>query len=192
VYHVDLRSGVHAARAFNLSAAELETRFLAPVRAGLVFNYEDRDWDPAETKVTVIEADRLRTDQIGMGRGWANAEKRGRDVTAEVLASPPAAVAPARPNGVDQLKERLIGRLSAGPVPLAQAVTMAGELGPGHRVSEQFAVAELAVWELLHQAEAGLEADDGLAGRDAWERLLLSADTWLAGRVQLVPPSVLA
>ncbi len=198
MYHVDLRSGVHGARAFNLSEDELESRFLVSFRAGRTFSYEDREWDPSETQLTVFEAGRLRPDQIGMGRGWANVQKRGTDVTTRLLGSAPPQTAatvaedsprsqpdPRRPPGIDRLQERLIGRLGAGPLELHAAVTMAAELLPGHRASEQLALAEQAVWEMLHRAGVGLEVDGRLALREEWERLLLTIDTWLAGRARL-------
>ncbi len=82
---------MHAARAFNLDGDQLERRFLAPFRAGRVFNYEDREWDPRDTQMAVFEGGHLRPDQMGLGRGWATVEKHGTDVTAQVMVNSPAA-----------------------------------------------------------------------------------------------------
>lgn len=161
VYHVDLRSGVHAARAFNLSGEELERRFAAPMRAGRTFSFEDREWEPKDTRMTVYEAEQLRPDQIGMGRGWQTVQKLGSDVTAQVLAAAvQTAAAPAGPSTHDPLRERLIGRLAAGPVTLPEIISIAAALDPDATMEEHAGASAQAIWELLRQGSAQLSASD--------------------------------
>jgi len=159
VYHVDLRSGVHAARAFNLAAGELEVRFLAPMRAGHPFKYEDLEWNPSETRMTVYEAERLRPDQIGLGRGWATVEKTGTDVTAQVRASAPlASTEPDASEEPNPLRDRLIGRLAAGPVTLPEIIAFAADLAPDAGMEAHAGASAQVIWELLRSGSVQLSA----------------------------------
>jgi hypothetical protein len=164
MYHVQLYTRLHQARVYNLEMEELQREFLDPMRGSGLFVYEGHEWEPRKTKLSVYEADRLRPDQISMGRGWANVMKIGKDVTLEVMAQRPA---PAPPAGsaaaVSQLKERLIGRLSAGPVTLQEIIVMAGGLMPESDAAEQLAASHRAAAELLHTGSAVLALPSTLA-----------------------------
>lgn len=170
------------ARAFNLSADELNGRFIAPLRAGQTIVYADREWLPAKTKVTIYEARELGPEEIGLDRGWGNVTRDGRDVTVEVLARTPVAAREPRAPEVDQMKERLLGRLAGGPVGLGEAVGLADDLLPDRRVSERLAVAELAVWELLHEQRVALidesEWEPYKLPPESWQPTLLDAAAW--------------
>ena len=170
--HVEMRFRFQTARAFNLGAEEVETRFLKPLRAGKVFEYEGKEWDPRKTKLKVYEAPELAAHQLGMGRGWQTVEKEGREVTATMLAGggsgvteAPEQTAGARPQAqrppvTDQLHERLIGRLSAGPVTLPEVIAIATDLMPESDVDERAAVSAQAIWELLREGNAQLSPSD--------------------------------
>jgi hypothetical protein len=178
VFHLELRQRPHVSRAFNLGERELRDRFLLPLASGRPLVYADREWEPRKTKVTVYEAPELRPDEIGMGRGWANVTRSGSDVTERLLAE--LRSGPDRPPALGPLKERMLDHLADGPLALADAVGMADDLLDGHRASERLAVAERAVWELLHEGALELLADRDSppVGRDAWEPLLLSWTAW--------------
>jgi hypothetical protein len=164
VYHVQLYTRLHQARVYNLSIEELQQQFLDPMRGPGLFVYEGHEYEPRKTKLAVYEADRLRPDQIAMGRGWPNVEKLGKDVTLEVLAQRPAPGPVAgTPAALAQLKERLIGRLSAGPVTLQEIIAMAGDLMPGSDADEQVAASHRAASELLHSGSALLAPPSTLA-----------------------------
>jgi hypothetical protein len=167
VLHVEMRFRFQTARAFNLGAEEVETRFLKPLRAGKLFEYEGREWDPRKTKLKVYEAPEMAAHQLGMGRGWQTVEKEGREVTQAMLASGgsgvtqgPRQTAGARPPVTDQLHERLIGRLSAGPVTLPEVIAIATDLMPESDVDERSAVSAQAIWELLREGNAQLSPSD--------------------------------
>jgi hypothetical protein len=179
VYHVQIREGVHAVRAFNLTADQVRGRFIAPLTGSELFTVEDHEFDPRKTRLTILDGRELRPDQISMGRGWPNAEKYSTDVTVEMLEQPQPAQVLARPQATDQLKERLIGRLSAGEITLLEIVELAATLTPGQRVSEQVAISELAVWELLHQETAELQQDGDVLSSDDWQQTLLALGSWL-------------
>lgn len=169
---------MHVARAFNVGDADLHTQFLAPLRGGEPFRFQDREWEPRKTRLLVFEAPELRPDQIAMGRGWGTVEKLGKEVTAEVVSGRQAVASPARPAAVDPLKQQLIDQVSAGALPLCDVVVMAAALAPGRRASEQLAAAEMAVWELLHQGQAGLQSGEATVTQDRWQQLLLDTRAW--------------
>lgn len=164
MYHVQLYTRLHQARVYNLSLDELQREFLDPMRSPGLFVYEGHEWEPRKTKLSVYEAERLRPDQIAMGRGWTNLKKIGKDVTLEVMAQ---RAAPAPPAGsavaAAQLKERLIGRLSAGPVTLQEIISMAGDLMPESDAAEQLAASHRVAAELLHSGGACLAPPSALA-----------------------------
>lgn len=176
MFHVELRQRPHVARAFNLPAEELQRQFVGPLRAGRTISYADREWTAGKTRLTIFEGRELGPEEIGLGRGWGNARRHGTDVTARMLSATPARGE--RPKEVDRLKERLLGRLSAGPIPLAGVVALADDLPPGARASHRLGLAELAVWELLHQGAAELHGAAGAIDSGEWERTLLGWAAW--------------
>jgi hypothetical protein len=158
VFHVQLYTRLHQARVYNLDENELQRQFLDPMRSPGIFVYEGHEWEPRKTQLSVYETDdRLRPDQIAMGRGWSNVEKIGNDVTMEALARRPApGPSPGSSVAVALLKERLIGRLSAGAVTLQEIMAMAADLMPESDVNEQVAASHRAASELLHTGSACL------------------------------------
>jgi hypothetical protein len=178
VYHLELKQRSHTTRAFNLSEELLRARFLAPLAAGQTIVYDDHEWEPQHTTMIVLEGPKLALNAIGMGRGWANARRSGTDVTERMLAS--ARGETARPDGLDRLKERLLGHLGASAVTLDRVVAIAVEAVPGLRASESLALAELAVWELLHEGAGQLEsaAEGTVVEQESWQPSLLRWEAW--------------
>jgi len=170
------------ARAFNLSADELTRRFLAPLVNGRELIYEDREWTARKTTVTVYEGPELPIEQMGMGRGWGNVQRSGTDVTERVLQH--AREQTARHPALDRLQERLAGRLSVGAIPIADVIGLADDL-MGGRLSERLAVAELAVWEMLHHGRASLLEDGVTVEPERWQEVLLQSDSWLGEAVRI-------
>lgn len=163
VFHVELRQFPHVARAFNLTRDEMEARFAAPWRAGRPVELEDRRWDPDRARLTVYEGRALATDEIGLGRGWANATRTGRDATAELLAEP---------SPVDAFVAELPDRES-----LPNLIARASARYPQARVSERVALVEQAVWRLLHHG-ARLTRAGAPVARDQWPAVLLAWEAW--------------
>lgn len=176
MFHLELRQGRNVARAFNLTGEELHSRFLAPHLAGRIVVHQDHEFEPRKTKLTVVEGPELDPGSMGMGRGWANATKAGSDVTDRMIAA--ARAASARPAGLDELKQRLAGRLDAGPVGLDRIVALADDLLPGHRASARLSLAELAVWELLHEGSTTLQRDGAPVDQPDWQAELLRWPAW--------------
>jgi hypothetical protein len=188
VFHVQLRQFPHSARAYNLSRAELEQRFTRPWASGLQVTTDDRQWLPRKARLTIYESSRpLRPDEIAIGRGWGNVEREGADVTErELAAMRPATAAAARPAGepppaLAAVKEELVSLTGVAPIPVSRAVSLARVAAPGARASERLAIAEQAVWELLHERRVGLAragARQQALAAEEWEPLLLSWTTW--------------
>ena len=122
MYHLELRQFPHAARAFNLDRATLDTRFLKPFVAGEPIKYEDRTWPPEKTRVTVLEGPPLEQAELGLGRGWGNATKHGEDVTKQVLSEIDRG-ADARPE-VELLKDA-IAEVAEVPITFPDAIALA-------------------------------------------------------------------
>lgn len=174
MFHVELKQRPHTTRAFNLTEEELQRTFLRPLRAGQTVSYAEREWEPGKTRLTIYEGRALGPEEIGLGRGWQNVMRTGSEVTERLLQAPPAAQAE-RPDTVDRLKERMFGRLTAGPQTLSEVVEMSDALLPGARPSQRLNVAELAVWELLHEGTIELI---GAPGPEEWAATLLGWEAW--------------
>jgi hypothetical protein len=175
VYHLELRQFPHAARAFNLDRATLDTRFLKPFVAGEPIEYEDRRWPPEKTRVTVLEGPALDSTELGIGRGWGNATRVGEDVTKQVLAEIDRG-ADARPE-VESLKDA-VAEVSRVPITFPDVIALAAAKQPLWRASEQLSLAEQAVWELLHQGRVEMRESDEAIDRERWQPIVLRWSTW--------------
>lgn len=164
MFHAELRMGMHVVRRFNLGDAELWHGFLEPLLAGEEFSVEGHEFTPRETQLTVYEGAVLRTDQLALGRGWQNAERTAKDVTARVLAAARehARARVAAPFAGDErgqrerLRERLLGRLSAGPTAAPDILALAGELLPDGSPAACRELSAQVVWQLLVSGVAEL------------------------------------
>lgn len=188
MFHVQLRQSVNVSREFNLTEDDLRQRVLAPWSAGAVVQSGERKWAPERAKLTIYEGPELRPDEIGMGRGWGNVTKHGTDVTARLLADAGRAqeATPMPPPTIelDHCKQEIVRRARSGGLSLADCILLAGSLHFGARVSERLALAEQAVWELLHAHEVVLDGD-GVgpdAGPGEWQRVLLDWEAWSGAR----------
>jgi hypothetical protein len=161
MFHVEMRAGMQVVRGFNLSNERLWVDYLAPLLADQDFTVQGHDFTPRKTRLSVYEGPELRPDQIGMGRGWQNVERSATDVTERVLAEARKHVAARQTTAAptpawDVLRERLVGRLSAGPVTFEEVVAMASDLMPESSAGEQLAAAERAALEALRVGAAQL------------------------------------
>ena len=97
-FHLEVSRSLNRARLFNLDEAGL-SRVLAPWAQGQPVEIGEREWDPGESELTVLDGPVLEPPDLAMGQGWNNAAKVSRDVSREVLeraradASQPYAVA---------------------------------------------------------------------------------------------------
>ena len=84
-FHVEVRSGLRHARAFNLSGEEVRRALLDPWLSRRVVELGDRKWNPEESEMRVLEGPELSNPELSFGQGWANAERSSQDVTARVI-----------------------------------------------------------------------------------------------------------
>jgi hypothetical protein len=84
-YHVEIRRGRRWAREFNLSEATLRESVLDPWVRGRPVSLGDREWQPAECDLRVLEGPELSSPDLAFGRGWGAAERSGRDVARELI-----------------------------------------------------------------------------------------------------------
>jgi hypothetical protein len=179
VFHVELRRFPHVARAFNLQEGELRVRVVLPWVRGVPVELDDRRFTPDRARLTIYEAPEIAAAERGLGRGWSSVTRVGDDVTGRVLDAA-RKLLPYAP----ELKRKLLA--ASQPLLLGEAVSLAGAVG---RPSERLAVAEQAVWELLHERRLALVRAGTRVPPEEWESVLLRWETWADPAVQLVVAS---
>jgi len=176
MFHVELRHFPRVARAFNLGREELDARILIPWVTGTAVEMDDRRWAPERAKLAIYEGRALASDELGMGRGWSNAGRSGEQVTERLLAETKQRVK--APPALVELKRELLARCGRARLGLREIVALAETEQPSLRASERLALAEQAVWELLHAGQLRLLRDGAPLGNEDWQPALLSWGSW--------------
>ncbi len=83
-FHVEVRSPLHHARVFNIGDAELQ-QILKPWIAGQIFEFGEQEWEPRESKLTILEGKTLKGPDLAFGQGWSNASRSAEDVTQRMV-----------------------------------------------------------------------------------------------------------
>ncbi len=95
-FHIEISSTLDRARVLNVGEAELRRQVLEPWVAGLPFEFGGRDWEPRESRLTILEGPVLEPD-VTPEEGWTDALRAADDVTRPMLeaaeANAPAQVA---------------------------------------------------------------------------------------------------
>ena len=176
MFHVELRQFPHQTRAFNLTREELDERIVRPWLAGEPIELNDYRWLPDRATLTVYEGPLLEVADMGLGRGWQNVTRQGRDVTQEVL------IEARDENGqlatAEDFKAEIATRSAAGAISISGLMELAGEWYPHARVSERIALCEGVVWELLHSVPVTLARRGEAVPAYEWQPLLLTWSTW--------------
>jgi len=175
MFHLELRQFPHVARAFNLSREELDARFARPWISGSAIEHGDRRWTPDRARLRIFEGPELRAGEIGMGRGWATVGKTSKEVTETVLAE--ADRGSEGRSAVETFKGEVLTAARTA-ITFGEVMGLAATEYPLWRASERLALAEQAVWELLHQGALTLSGLDGPIERERWQPILLSWSTW--------------
>ncbi len=84
-FHVEIRHSYRRAWAFNLSEERLRRTILEPWRRGAPAQVGDREWEPKESTIRVLEGPELAPPELAHGQGWHHAERSGQEVTGDVL-----------------------------------------------------------------------------------------------------------
>ena len=118
---MEVRRSFHHARLFNLSEEQLRRRVLEPWARGAAFEMGDREWSPAESRLTVLEGRELDTAELGLGQGWSNASRVAEDVTERLLATARSA-----PDGIEQAP---VAVLAEAPAAASATASLLEDLG---------------------------------------------------------------
>ena len=118
-FHVEVRSAHNHARVFNIGDAELR-QILKLWIAGQVFEFGEREWEPRESKLTILEGKSLESPDLAFGQGWSNALRSSEDVTrrmveSEEIRAPLAPVVTVEGDSV----EGAVAAMASGNVPVA-------------------------------------------------------------------------
>src|SRR6266511_4999699 len=84
-FHVEVRQALRRAWAFNLDERKLRRSVIDPWRSGAVVELGDREWDPQQSTLKILEGPELRPSDLAFGRGWQNAERSAKEVTESVI-----------------------------------------------------------------------------------------------------------
>ncbi len=84
-FHIEIRHSFRRAWAFNLSEEKLGRAILGPWRRGEPVELGDREWDPRDSTLLILEGPEIAPPELAHGQGWHHAERSGRNVTAEAL-----------------------------------------------------------------------------------------------------------
>jgi hypothetical protein len=207
MYHLELRQFPHNLWRFNLSEQQLRA-IVEPWASEQWVELGERKWSLHQAKLTILEGPQMPVQQLSMGRGWRNAQRRSEDVTERVLAAarqassvalqPPAAAAPPSPSPdlallADSLGLELLALLDSAPAPLSQVWRLAHARFPERPAAECLALAERAVRSLLRRRlivllPAAARAGDGVVADDTAETVkeqdiepaLRAFETWAA------------
>ena len=85
-FHVEIRRGHRWAREFNLDRERLAREVLNPWTVRETIRLGDRDWEPVECSLLILEGPELAGHDLAFGRGWDRAQRSGRTVTRELVA----------------------------------------------------------------------------------------------------------
>jgi hypothetical protein len=84
-FHVEISRGFRHARVFNIEEEELRANVLEPWVRGRMIMLGDKDWEPRDCKLVILEGPELGDTELAMGRGWSNAEKSAENVTRRLV-----------------------------------------------------------------------------------------------------------
>jgi hypothetical protein len=125
-FHVEISRGYRRARAFNLDEARLRTEVLEPWTRGRVIMLGDRDWEPRDCKLVILEGPELGDTELSMGRGWSNAQRVSENVTRRLVdvsvapATGPLVVILAQSEEAGAAVARALGRLGLETAPWSE------------------------------------------------------------------------
>jgi len=83
-FHIEISSALDRARVLNVGEAELRTEVLEPWVAGLPFGFGGSDWEPRESRLTILEGPALAPHNDAEA-GWTDALRAAEDVTRLML-----------------------------------------------------------------------------------------------------------
>lgn len=89
MYHVEISTGVHRARVFNLDRGDVVAKVIRPWLDERTIAMGDRKWEPRTSTLRILEGPQMENADLSFGQGWSNAERKSEDVTGTLLAQVP-------------------------------------------------------------------------------------------------------
>jgi hypothetical protein len=134
-FHVEISRGFRHARVFNLDEGSLRSQVLEPWVHGRMIMLGDKDWEPRDCKLVILEGPELGDTDLAMGRGWSNAERSAENVTRRLVdeaLAPAAAPVVAVIAESDSGEDSIVGMLELAGLETAPWSEVRGRiLGPG-------------------------------------------------------------
>jgi hypothetical protein len=119
-YHVEIRRSVRRAWAFNLDDERVHQGIVEPWLAGRPLRLGDRNWEPRDSALRIVEGPELAPQDLAFGQGWGAAERCGEDVTRRLLGEAASARSASESAQVEAigaaLASALAGAAAADPV----------------------------------------------------------------------------
>jgi hypothetical protein len=84
-FHVEISRGYRHARVFNMNEEDVRAKVLDPWVRGRVIVLGDKEWEPRDCKLVILEGPELADTDLAMGRGWSNAERSAENVTRRLV-----------------------------------------------------------------------------------------------------------
>jgi hypothetical protein len=138
-----------------MSEHELHSVVVDPWVRGEWIELGERKWNPQAAKLTVLEGPEIPLDQLTMGRGWRSAQRRGREVTEQILSAARetqtvvAKDGTPDPEHADTLALQILAELGDNQTPLRRIWEVAQTANRQIPPSRSLALAEAAVRSLL-------------------------------------------
>ena len=117
------------AQVFNLGETELRAQVLEPWLRGGSVALGDRHWDPASSRIVVLEGPALAPPELGHGQGWNNALRTGQDAQAREEAEVLLTELGLSPVDWSDVRERILESRPAGAAIAAAVVVIEGPPG---------------------------------------------------------------
>jgi hypothetical protein len=124
-FHVEVSSPHQHARVFNLAEDELG-QILKLWIADQTFEFGEQEWEPRESKLTILEGKTLEGPDLAFGQGWSNALRSAEDVTrrmveAEEIRAPLAPVVAVEGDSIGAAATAISTGDSPTPLPWSEA-----------------------------------------------------------------------
>ncbi len=84
MFHLQMRESLHDSWRFNMSEQQM-LAVAGPWAQRQAVEFDERTWHPEKASLAIFEGPELPLSQLSMGRGRSAAQRKGRDVTAQVM-----------------------------------------------------------------------------------------------------------
>ena len=113
-FHVEVSSSLRRARAFNLDAERLRRTIVEPWLKNRLIDLGERQWQPRDSRLKILEGPPLDTPDLAFGQGWSNAERSAVNVTRRELGEAAARSAPKAILVDTDLPEQTLAQMTSG------------------------------------------------------------------------------